>query len=258
MEKCPIIVVEETVSPKTGPFQKNESNLPSDPKADALPSLLETRRSETKSHEPKSQSQNRILERSTRDCKYHPAPGTKALSIKLRELRRSSNYSQSVDLRRSSHILQISGSRRSSQCAELQRSRRLHYAQSMGSRKSAQYRQSPASASRRSSHHPKLLESRRGSNISDTSSNLLKRETHHIGSNIRTRRNTLVPPPKLKKKETADKKCRSAPVLPVAGALLIASCLGSPVMFAAGLKLGMFAATKKNFIWFSSLIWEIN
>ena len=159
--------------------------------------------------------------------KYSSTPGTKALSIKLRELRRSSNYSQTIALRRSAHYPQVSGPGKSSQFPLLQGSRRsLHYAQSTVSKKSNMQ----SLASRRSSHHPDSMESRRGSDVSKSFHQLLKQESYHIGSNIRTRRNVLT-----------NEKSNDATALPLAGALLIASCLGGPVMFGVGLKLGMFA-----------------
>ena len=39
----------------------------------------------------------------------------------------------------------------------------------------------------------------------------------------------------LKNKETNEKKSNDATALPLAGALLITSCLGGPVMFGVGL-----------------------
>ena len=225
MKKCLIIVVEEPISSTTLMIQENDSST------------------ETiiKCQEPRRHSQSLIHKGSKRESKCPSSPGRNALSIKLNELRRSSNYSQTIDLRRSNHYVQVSRSRRSSQCQPLHGSTRsLHYSKSIGSRRTALYTHS--AAPRRSSHHPHLMESRIFSEVSESSPKLLNRESSHIGSNIRTRRDTLVPPPKLKKKETQDKKCSEAHVLPMAGALLIASCLGGPVIFVAGLKLGMFAA----------------
>ena len=60
---------------------------------------------------------------------------------------------------------------------------------------------------------------------------------------MRTRRDTLVPQRKQKKKDTPEKKSSETPhVLPLAAAVMVASCLGGPVMFVAGLKLGVWAA----------------
>ena len=52
----------------------------------------------------------------------------------------------------------------------------------------------------------------------------------------------MVPSSKQKKKGNEDNKYSEAPVLPMAAAILVASCLGGKVILVAGLKLGMFAA----------------
>ena len=80
------------------------------------------------------------------------------------------------------------------------------------------------------------------SKIPESFPKLLTQESSHIGCHIRTRRDTLAPPRKLKKKDTPEKKSSESHVLPMVAAVLVASCLGGPVMFAAGLKLGVFAA----------------
>ena len=80
------------------------------------------------------------------------------------------------------------------------------------------------------------------SKIPESSPKLLTRESSHIGCHIRTRRDTLAPPRKQKNKDTPEKKCSETHVLPMAAAVMVASCLGGPVMFVAGLKLGVFAA----------------
>ena len=219
MEDCPIIVVDEAESPTI----------------EIIKAADEKESTATESVRENTESQQIISKVTKQAYKYSSTRGTKALSIKLRELRRSSNYSQSIELRQLSNYDQVSRSRRTTQFPVVHRSRRsLHYSQSIGPRKKDPSTHS--AAFRRSSHHP-LMEL----NEKESSPKLIDQGSSQIGSHIRTRRDTLLPS-KQKNKEKEDKTCSEASVLPMAAAMLVASCLGGPVILVAGLKLGMFAA----------------
>ena len=101
----------------------------------------------------------------------------------------------------------------------------------------------PKSDSRRTSYCiPSIQNSRRTSEFTPNQS---RKGSEHIGSNIRTRRPSKVPEPKkkkVKKEEAKVKEKGGMDPIPVFGGVLIASVLGGPVVFIAGLKLGMFVA----------------
>ena len=105
IEECPSITVDEAVTPT--------SDMITDKKEDAP--HLDTRPG-IKIQENRFHSQKFSKKGPKRAAMCPHSPGSKALSIKLRELRSSSNYSQSIGLRRSSHYDQVSRSRRYSQC----------------------------------------------------------------------------------------------------------------------------------------------
>ena len=67
------------------------------------------------------------------------------------------------------------------------------------------------------------------------------RRGSHIGSHVRTRRQSTTPPVALPKKDKKEEEGDVA-MLPMAGAAFIATCVGGPAILVVGLKLGMFAA----------------
>ena len=106
--------------------------------------------------------------------------------------------------------------------------------------------------SRRLSHATLPLVPRRQSNVTQESSKQGRPESHHIGSNIRTKRNisnsTANSPQKKKdkkkdwKEKQKEEEGEGVDVIPIVGGVMIASVLGLPVVFIAGIKLGLFAA----------------
>ena len=145
MEECPIITVDKAEYPTSEMTKDKKENVPH---SDTRPGI--------KFQENRFHSQKDIKKGPKKDEKRPHSPGSKALSIKLRELRRSSNYSQSIGLRRLSHYDQASRLRRSSQCIKLDRSRRsLHYSQSTVTKTSTLYTHS--TPSRRTSYYPNIM-----------------------------------------------------------------------------------------------------
>ena len=100
---------------------------------------------------------------------------------------------------------------------------------------------------------PSIQDSRRSSQLSAEPGQLSRQGSSQIGSHIRYKRQSPAqhqqPKKKTKEKKDAKKEKKDTKKeeggmdpIPVFGGVLIASVLGGPVVFIAGLKLGMFAA----------------